>query len=102
MTVELQNKLVDNETAHGDIATDSESEGEEHVHGEHCNHGDASDLSHVLNRNEKKARQILAKLGMKPIAGIERVTLKRTKNVQIYHLPFKLTVHKDDLCHHQP
>lgn len=78
--MELQNKLVDNEAAHADIATDSESEEEgEHVHGEHCNH--AGDLAHVLNRNEKKARQILAKLGMKPVAGIERVTLKRAKNV---------------------
>ncbi len=80
MTVELQNKLVDTTEAHADIITDSESEGEEHVHGEHCSHGH-DNFAHVLNRNEKKARGILAKLGMKPIPGIERVTLKRTRNV---------------------
>lgn len=80
MTVDLQNKLVDNHNT-ADIATDSESESEEHVHGEHCNHGGADKFAHVSNRNEKKAREILAKLGLKPVQGIERVTLKRAKNV---------------------
>jgi hypothetical protein len=69
MTVDLQNKLVDNHST-ADIATDSESESEEHVHGEHCNHEGADKFAHVSNRNEKKAREILAKL-----------TLKRAKNV---------------------
>lgn len=82
MTVDLQNKLVDNHNT-ADIATDSESEAEEHVHGENCNHGSEAD---VANRNEKKAREILSKLGMKPIQGIERVTLKRAKNVPLHYI----------------
>lgn len=64
-----------NENAHGEAG---------HVHGAGCNHGSAEDHAAAANRNEKKAREIFAKLGMKPIAGIERVTIKRSKNVPKY------------------
>merc|ERR1719343_1836410 len=35
----------------------------------------------VQNRNEKKARKAMTKLGMKPVPGILRVTVKKSKNV---------------------
>jgi len=35
----------------------------------------------VHSRNEKKARKSIAKLGLKKIEGITRVTLRRPKNV---------------------
>lgn len=35
----------------------------------------------VHSRNEKKARKSIAKLGLKPVPGITRVTLRRPKNV---------------------
>merc|ERR1711935_572311 len=35
----------------------------------------------VQNRNEKKARKAMIKLGMKPVQGILRVTVKKSKNV---------------------
>jgi len=35
----------------------------------------------VHSRNEKKARKALTKLGLKPIPGITRVTLRRPKNI---------------------
>jgi nascent polypeptide-associated complex subunit alpha len=35
----------------------------------------------VHSRGEKKARKALAKLGLKAIPGITRVTLRRPKNV---------------------
>ena len=35
----------------------------------------------VHSRNEKKARKAIAKLGLKKIEGITRVTLRRPKNV---------------------
>ena len=35
----------------------------------------------VHSRNEKKARKAIAKLGLKHIEGITRVTLRRPKNV---------------------
>ena len=34
-----------------------------------------------LNRAEKKARKALTKLGIKPVSGINRVTVKKSKNV---------------------
>lgn len=83
MTVELQKKLAKNEQlAAAGADVESESEDEEHVHGENCNH-DGQAFAHISNRNEKKAREILSKLGWKPIQGIERVTLKRSKNVPV-------------------
>jgi hypothetical protein len=37
----------------------------------------------VHSRNEKKARKAIAKLGLKKIEGITRVTLRRPKNVSL-------------------
>jgi len=34
------------------------------------------------NRSEKKARKAMQKLGMKPVPGIVRVTVKKAKNVR--------------------
>lgn len=59
-----------------------------HVHGPNCNHDhDDNEAVHnihgrvVMNRNEKKARKELLKLGLKPIEGIHRVTFKRGKMI---------------------
>ncbi|KAJ3009802.1 hypothetical protein HKX48_007737 [Thoreauomyces humboldtii] len=35
----------------------------------------------IQSRGEKKARKALAKLGLKPVAGITRVTIRRPKNI---------------------
>lgn len=37
----------------------------------------------VHSRNEKKARKQIAKLGLKHVPGITRVTLRRPKNVRL-------------------
>lgn len=60
-----------------------------HVHGPDCNHEHEHDAETVhnihgrivMNRNEKKARKELLKLGLKPIEGIHRVTFKRGKMI---------------------
>lgn len=59
-----------------------------HVHGPNCSHShdDHEEVQNihgrmVLNRNEKKARKELLKLGLKPITGIHRVTFVRGKMV---------------------
>ena len=65
-----------------------------HVHGPNCSHShehEHGDQDHeqvqnihggmVLNRNEKKARKELIKLGLKPIPGIHRVTFVRGKTI---------------------
>lgn len=36
------------------------------------------------SRSEKKSRKAMLKLGMKPVTGVSRVTIKRTKNVSRY------------------
>ena len=69
----------------------------QHVHGPNCSHSHAHEHEHehdhdheqvqnihggmVLNRNEKKARKELIKLGLKPIPGINRVTFVRGKMI---------------------
>lgn len=60
-----------------DAESSSDSEGEET--GEVGIPAGASVAVH--SRNEKKARKAIAKLGLKHIDGITRVTLRRPKNV---------------------
>jgi len=43
--------------------------------------GAGGDAGGKHSRGEKKSRKAMAKLGMKPVPGITRVTVKRTKNV---------------------
>jgi nascent polypeptide-associated complex subunit alpha len=40
----------------------------------------------IHSRNEKKARKAIAKLGLKHVEGITRVTLRRPKGVSITHI----------------
>jgi len=44
--------------------------------------GDASGRS-KQTRSEKKSRKAMLKLGMKPVGGVSRVTVKKSKNVSI-------------------
>jgi nascent polypeptide-associated complex subunit alpha len=69
----------------------------EHVHGPNCTHDEVSDHEEhssssesdgegeedgkILNRNEKKARKLMSKMGLKPVADIERVTIKRARMI---------------------
>ncbi|KAE8124356.1 hypothetical protein FH972_019253 [Carpinus fangiana] len=36
------------------------------------------------SRSEKKSRKAMLKLGMKPVTGVSRVTIKRTKNILFF------------------
>jgi nascent polypeptide-associated complex subunit alpha len=46
------------------------------------------DGSSLQNRNEKKSRKAMLKLGMRPVPGILRVTVKKSKNVLfVIHQP---------------
>ena len=51
--------------------------------GDNSNEGGAEDDSAggKQNRSEKKARKAIQKLGMKPVEGIHRVTVKKSKNI---------------------
>merc|ERR1711948_108172 len=43
--------------------------------------GDKNEAGGKQNRAEKKSRKAVAKLGMKPVPGIVRVTVKKSKNI---------------------
>merc|ERR1712226_547071 len=43
--------------------------------------GSKNDAASKQNRAEKKSRKAVAKLGMKPLPGIVRVTVKKSKNI---------------------
>lgn len=60
---------------------DSSSESGDEVAGDASIPAGASVTVH--SRNEKKARKAIAKLGLKHIEGITRVTLRRPKNVSL-------------------
>jgi len=44
--------------------------------------GDEAGEGAKQSRSEKKARKAMAKLGMKQMAGVTRVTIKKSKNVR--------------------
>lgn len=65
-----------------DDASDSSDSDEPEVAGGEGESGiPAGSLVQVHSRNEKKARKSIAKLGLKHVPGITRVTLRRPKNV---------------------
>lgn len=39
------------------------------------------------SRSEKKSRKAMQKLGMKPVPGVGRVTIKKSKNVRPFPIP---------------
>ena len=63
-----------------DASSSSDSEVEKGEAGEVATAGGSSVLVQQ-SRNEKKARKSIAKLGLKHVPGITRVTLRRPKNV---------------------
>lgn len=63
---------------------------EPHVHGENCNHDHEHDHDHDHdhgdeevnlsgNRGDKKFKKAMTKMGLKPVTGINRVTIKKGK-----------------------
>jgi len=64
---------------------DSDSDDSDHEHGDGEATIPAGSSVTVHSRGEKKARKALAKLGLKHIPGITRVTLRRPKNVLLSH-----------------
>ncbi|RWW22993.1 hypothetical protein GW17_00012777 [Ensete ventricosum] len=54
--------------------------------GERSRRRDASGRS-KQSRSEKKSRKAMLKLGMKPIPGVSRVTVKKSKNPDVFKSP---------------
>lgn len=70
---------VDDASSSSDSDADAGGEGESGV--------PAGSNVTVHSRNEKKARKSIAKLGLKHVPGITRVTLRRPKNVSKNSFP---------------
>ncbi|CAI9775100.1 unnamed protein product [Fraxinus pennsylvanica] len=64
---------------HEDDAEDSDDEDDDKEDGVAGTNG-----SSKQSRSEKKSRKAVLKLGMKPVTGVSRVTIKRTKNVLFF------------------
>lgn len=65
---------------------DDSSSDEEHDHHDHDHHDHDHDHDHAhgkkANKGEKKFKKAMTKFGMKPVAGINRVTIKKSKAVK--------------------
>ncbi|KAI3471273.1 hypothetical protein Pfo_027936 [Paulownia fortunei] len=64
---------------HEDDADDSDDEDDDRDDGTQ-----GANESSKQSRSEKKSRKAMLKLGMKPVTGVSRVTIKRTKNVLFF------------------
>ncbi|KAL1823989.1 hypothetical protein DCAR_0312016 [Daucus carota subsp. sativus] len=89
--LEIQNKLeneepivedVKEEDDHDDEAADSDDEDDDDDKEEDGTPGGSE--SSKQSRSEKKSRKAMLKLGMKPVTGVSRVTIKRTKNILFF------------------
>lgn len=67
----------DHDHEHEHDHEDSDEEEEEEEENEQEGEGERGSI----NRNEKKARKLLTKLGLKLVPGIERVTIKRSRMI---------------------
>ncbi|CAA2985763.1 nascent polypeptide-associated complex subunit alpha-like protein isoform X2 [Olea europaea var. sylvestris] len=81
MAAQLEQQKLDEEPIIEDDDDDDEEDDEEDDHEEGAEgDGDASGRS-KQSRSEKKSRKAMLKLGMKPIPGVSRVTVKKSKNI---------------------
>lgn len=80
----------DHEEGHHHDHPHSHEHGHDHDHGhvheeghghEHEHEHEGSHEAGKQNRGEKKCRKAMQKLGLKPLTGINRVTIKRSKNI---------------------
>jgi nascent polypeptide-associated complex subunit alpha len=74
-------------------SSDSDSEPEEAAEAGEANISAGAAVA-IHSRNEKKARKAIAKLGLKHVDGITRVTLRRPKGVSHSHLKLHWLVGK--------
>ncbi|KAL6649930.1 hypothetical protein ACP70R_014154 [Stipagrostis hirtigluma subsp. patula] len=75
--VEMAEEVVVEDDEDDDEDDDDDDKDDDEVDGQE---GDASGKS-KQSRSEKKSRKAMLKLGMKPITGVSRVTVKKSKNI---------------------
>ncbi|TYJ06915.1 hypothetical protein E1A91_A12G267500v1 [Gossypium mustelinum] len=83
--IELQSEeavvedVKEDEKEHDDDEEDDDDDDDDKEDGAQGANG-----SSKQSRSEKKSRKAMLKLGMKPVTGVSRVTIKRTKNVLFF------------------
>ncbi|KAK7396065.1 hypothetical protein VNO78_16804 [Psophocarpus tetragonolobus] len=75
-----QEKIHDDEPVVEDDDEDEEDDDDDEEDDAEGHEGDASGRS-KQTRSEKKSRKAMLKLGMKPVTGVSRVTVKKSKNI---------------------
>ncbi|XP_040992845.1 nascent polypeptide-associated complex subunit alpha-like protein 1 [Juglans microcarpa x Juglans regia] len=76
--IDLDEPLVEDEDEDDEEDDDDDDKDDDEAEGQLD--GDGSGRS-KQSRSEKKSRKAMLKLGMKPIAGVSRVTVKKSKNI---------------------
>ncbi|RAL51624.1 hypothetical protein DM860_010342 [Cuscuta australis] len=76
----LEQQKIESEEPVIEDDDDEDDDDEDDEKDEDDEHGDATGRS-KQSRSEKKSRKAMIKLGMKPIAGVSRVTVKKSKNI---------------------
>merc|ERR1719410_3118093 len=74
-------KKEDEEEAENESSEDSSDTEEDMPNLEGAGDGEKGGERSKQNRSEKKSRKAVQKLGMKPVPGIVRVTVKKSKNI---------------------
>lgn len=81
--VEIKEKKIQNNE--DEDSDEDDHEGHDHEGHDHEGHKHGEDKDgKKANRGEKKFKKAMIKLGMKPVTGITRVTIRKGKSV-IYH-----------------
>ncbi|RZC83202.1 hypothetical protein C5167_045989 [Papaver somniferum] len=78
--LEQQKIDLDEPTVEDEEDDDEDDDDEDDEHDDVEGHPDGSGRS-KQSRSEKKSRKAMLKLGMKPIPGVSRVTVKKSKNI---------------------
>ncbi|KAK8518362.1 hypothetical protein V6N13_027838 [Hibiscus sabdariffa] len=67
-----------------DIKEDDDDDDEDDDDDDKEDDGQGADGNSKQSRSEKKSRKAMLKLGMKPVTGVSRVTIKRAKNILFF------------------
>ncbi|MED6110507.1 hypothetical protein PIB30_117618 [Stylosanthes scabra] len=76
-----QQKLHDDEPVVEDEDDDEEDEDDDDEDDDKDDEGQGEGGRSKQTRSEKKSRKAMLKLGMKPVSGVSRVTVKKSKNI---------------------
>ena len=78
-----QDKVPDTVPKPEEEEDSSDEEGHHHDHDGH-DHGDHKHGDKKANKGEKKFKKAMLKFGLKPVTGINRVTIKKSKAFFLY------------------